>query len=63
MEKANSKQTIFNSKPFGVTAWIFLENSAIRCIPLVSSVAQVVEADVWQLRIPQRWSEVPLAQV
>ena len=30
MEKANRKQTIFSSKPLGVTAWIFLENNALK---------------------------------
>ena len=36
MEKANRKQTIFNSKPLGVTAWIFLENSVLSLLKTVS---------------------------
>jgi hypothetical protein len=32
MEYANRKQTIFNSKPLGVTAWIFLANSALKLL-------------------------------
>ncbi|MDX6382360.1 MAG: hypothetical protein QOI57_3384, partial [Rubrobacteraceae bacterium] len=29
MEKASRKQTIFSSKPLGVTAWIFLGNKLV----------------------------------
>jgi hypothetical protein len=36
MEKAKRKQTIFNSKPLGVTAWIFLENIALNVLKTVS---------------------------
>jgi hypothetical protein len=36
MEKANRKQTIFNSKPLGVTAWIFLANNALSLLKTVS---------------------------
>ena len=36
MEKASRKQTIFNSKPLGVTAWIFLENIALNLLKTVS---------------------------
>ncbi len=36
MEKANRKQTIFNSKPLGVTAWIFLANNALKLLKTVS---------------------------
>jgi hypothetical protein len=36
MEKASRKQTIFNSKPRGVTAWIFLENIALSLLKTVS---------------------------
>jgi hypothetical protein len=36
MEKANRKQTIFSSKPLGVTAWIFLENIALKLLKTVS---------------------------
>ncbi len=36
MEKANRKQTIVSSKPLGVTAWIFLENIALKLLKTVS---------------------------
>lgn len=36
MEKAKRKQTIFNSKPLGVTAWIFLANMALNSLKTVS---------------------------
>ncbi len=36
MEKANREQTIFSSNPFGVTAWIFLENNALTLLKTVS---------------------------
>src|SRR5918993_896080 len=36
MEKANSKQTIFSSKPLGVTAWIFLAINALKLVKTVS---------------------------
>jgi hypothetical protein len=36
MEKANRKQTIFSSKPLGVTAWIFLANNALKLLKTVS---------------------------
>jgi len=35
MEKASKKQTTFNSKPVGVTAWIFLENKALNPLKTV----------------------------
>jgi hypothetical protein len=36
MEKANRKQTIFSSKPLGVTAWILLANNALKLLKTVS---------------------------
>jgi hypothetical protein len=36
MEKANKKKTIFNSKPLGVTAWIFLANKSVNRLKTVS---------------------------
>ncbi len=36
MEEAKRKQTIFNSKPLGVTAWIFLGNNAPGLLKTVS---------------------------
>src|SRR5918997_2142288 len=36
IEKANRKQTIFNSKPLGVTAWIFLANKVVSRLKTVS---------------------------
>jgi hypothetical protein len=36
MEKASRKQTIFNSKPLGVTAWIFLGNKLVSRLKTVS---------------------------
>ena len=37
MEKAKRKQTIFNSKPFNLTAWIFLENNPLSLLKTVST--------------------------
>jgi len=36
MEKVSRKQTISSSKPLGVTAWIFLENSTLSLLKTVS---------------------------
>jgi hypothetical protein len=36
MEKAKRKQTIFSSKPLGVTASIFLANNALKLLKTVS---------------------------
>jgi hypothetical protein len=41
MEKASRKQTIFSSKPLGVTAWIFLENNALSLPKTVSMYRRV----------------------
>jgi hypothetical protein len=38
MEKANRKQTIFSSKPLGVTAWIF--SWAKRCFRTPSTIGK-----------------------
>jgi hypothetical protein len=36
MEKASRKQTIFSSKPLGVTAWIFLGKKLLSRLKTVS---------------------------
>jgi len=36
MEKASRNHTIFNSKPLGVTAWIFLANKLLSPLNTVS---------------------------
>ena len=36
MEKASTNQTIFSSKPLGVTAWILLANNALNLLKTVS---------------------------
>ena len=49
MEKASRKQTIFNSKPLGVTAWIFLENIALNLLKTVSMY--------WRIGLPKNSSQ------
>ena len=48
MEKASRKQTIFNSKPRGVTAWIFLGKKLLRRLKTVSMY--------WRIGFPKNFS-------
>jgi hypothetical protein len=48
MEKARRKQTIFSSKPFGVTAWIFLGKKLVSVPKTVSMY--------WRIGLPRNLS-------
>ena len=48
MEKANRKQTIFSSKPRGVTAWIFLGKKLVSRLKTVSMY--------WRIGLPKNSS-------
>ena len=62
MEKAKRKQTIFNSNPLGVTAWVFLANNALTLPNTVSMYWRVgllknsSHAGIGRLDLFLRWA-------
>jgi len=52
MEKASRNQTIFNSKPLGVTAWIFLANKLVNRLKIVSMY--------WRIGLPKNSSHISI---
>src|SRR5215216_1009667 len=55
MEKANRKQTIFSSKPLGVTAWIFLGNKLLSRLKIVSMY--------WRMGLPKNSSHAGIGRL
>ena len=55
MEKANRKQTIFSSKPLGVTAWIFLANKVVSRLKTVSMC--------WRIGFPRNSSHAGIGRL
>lgn len=55
MEKASRKQTIFSSKPLGVTAWIFLANKALSRLNTVSMY--------WRIGLPKNSSQAGIGRL
>ena len=52
MEKASRKQTIFSSKPHGVTAWIFLGKKLVSRLKTVSMY--------WRIGLPKNSSHADI---
>jgi len=55
MEKANTNQTIFSSKPLGVTAGIFPENIALSLLKIVSMY--------WRIGLPKNSSHAGISRL
>ncbi len=55
MEKASRNQTIFSSKPLGVTAWIFLENGFVNPLNTVSMY--------WRIGLPKNASHAGIGRL
>ena len=62
MEKASRNQTIFSSKPLGVTAWIFPANKSLNRLKTVSMYCRIglptnsSHAGIGRLEFFLRWA-------